>query len=163
MLIGVAEGTRTAGGGYTKAYYGHSDPGDANLNRGTVSGGRGNNLSPQQIDRKWMRILTSRTQQATPALRAAGLQPGTAGYNRMMFNVLDLSVQAPAAVRGFLSQLGQMRSQKFTVEAIARARADSFFNPTTGRLEAGGFNNSYQRLFKDQRARAGVFDYRRRL
>ena len=163
VLIGVAEGTRTAGGGYTKAYYGHSDPADGNLNRGTVSGGRGNNLSPQQIDRKWMRILTSRTQQAAPALRAAGLQPGTAGYNRMMFNVLDLSVQAPAAVRDFLSQLGQMRSQKFTVEAIARARADSFFNPTTGRLEAGGFNNSYQRLFKDQRSRAGVFDYRRRL
>ena len=163
VMIGVAEGTRTAGGGYTKAYYGHRDPGDGNYNRGTVSGGRNNNLSPKQVDQKWMRILTSRSQQATPVLRAAGLQPGTAGWNRVMFNVLDLSVQAPAAVGSFLSKLGQVRRQRFTVEAIAKARADSFFSPNSGRLDAPGFGNSYQRLFKDQRSRAGVFDYRRRL
>ena len=163
VLIGVAEGTRTAGGGYTKAYYGHRDPGDGNSNRGTVSGGRNNNLSPQQVDRKWMRILTTNGQQATPVLRAAGLEPGTAGWNRVMFNVLDLSVQAPVAARDFLGKLGQVRRQGFTVEAIAKARADSFFSPRSGRLDAPGFGNSYQRLFQDQRARAGVFDYRRRL
>ena len=163
VMIGVAEGTRTAGGGYTKAYYGHRDSGDGNNNRGTVSGGRGNRLSPRQVDQKWMRILTSRSQQATPVLRAAGLEPGTAGWNRVMFNVLDLSVQSPAAVPDFLAKLGQVRGQRFTVEAIAKARADSFFSPNSGRLDAPGFGNSYQRLFKDQRQRAGVFDFRRRL
>jgi hypothetical protein len=49
-----------------------------------------------------------------------------------------------------------------TIEAIAKARADSFFNPATGRLEAGGFGNNYARLLADQRSRAGTFDYRRR-
>jgi len=163
VMIGVAEGTRTAGGGYTKAYYGHRDSGDGNNNRGTVSGGRGNRLSPRQVDQKWMRVLTSRSQQATPVLRAAGLEPGTAGWNRVMFNVLDLSVQSPAAVPDFLAKLGQVRGQRFTVEAIAKARSDSFFSPNSGRLDAPGFGNSYQRLFKDQRQRAGVFDFRRRL
>ena len=46
VMVGVAEGTRTASGGYTKAYYGHTDPGDGNYNRGTVSGGRGSSMSP---------------------------------------------------------------------------------------------------------------------
>jgi hypothetical protein len=50
-----------------------------------------------------------------------------------------------------------------TIEAIAKARADSFINPVTGRLEAGGFGNSYSRLFADQRSRAGSFDYKKRL
>ena len=163
VLIGIAEGTRTAGGGYTKAYYGHGDRGDGNFNRGTVSGGRNNNLSPQQIDRKWMGILTQRMTLAVPVLRALGLQPGTAGYNRMMFNILDMSVQSPLASEGFLRKLSQLRRQNFTVEAIAKARADSYFNPQTGRLEANGFNNDYKLLFKDQRSRAGVFDYRSRL
>jgi len=163
VLIGVAEGTRTAGGGYTRNYYGHSDGGDGNNNRGTVSGGRNNSLNPQQVDRKWMAILTQRMGQVAPALRAVGLQPGTVGYNRMMFNVLDLTVQSPLAVQGLLGQLGNLRQQSFTVEAIAKARADAFFNPQTGRLEASGFNNNYKVLFKDQRSRAGVFDYRSRL
>lgn len=163
VMIGVAEGTRTAGGGYTGNYYGHTDRGDGNNNRGTVSGGRNNNLTPQQVDRKWMAILTQRMGQVAPALAALGLRPGTVGFNRLLFNVLDLSVQSPQAVRGLIQQFPQIRRQKYTIEAIAKARADSFFNPQTGRLEASGFNNNYRLLFKDQRSRAGVFDYRRRL
>ena len=56
-----------------------------------------------------------------------------------------------------------MKAGGWTVEAIAKARADSYINPETGRLEASGFGNSYQRLMKDQRSRAGVYDYRRRM
>ena len=161
VAIGIAEGTRTPSGGYTQAYYGHRDPGDGNYNRGTVSGGRGNRLTPEQVDQRWMSRLSSTSIRASGALRAMGLQPGTQGFNRVMFNILDLTVQAPAAVQDFISKLGQVQQQGLSVEAIAKARADSFYN-ASGRLDAPGFNNSYQRLFTDQRSRAGVWDYRRR-
>ena len=144
VLIGVAEGTRTAGGGYTGEYQ----------NRGTIRG----NQTPEQDDRRWMALLTQRMSQAAPALRAVGLEPGTVGFNRLLFNVLDLSVQSPQTVGGLIQQFPQIGQQNFTIEAIAKARADSFFDPQ-GRLVAG----DYRSLFKDQRSRAGVFDYRRRL
>ena len=163
VMIGVAEGTRTASGGYTKAYYGHTDSGDGNWNRGTVSGGRGTSASPQMVDRKWMGTLTNVQQRMRGALIVHGLQPGTAGYNRVMFNLMDLTVQSPAAARDFAGKLIQMKNANWTVEAIAKARADSYINPATGRLDAPGFGNNYQRLFKDQRSRAGVYDYRRRI
>ena len=163
VMVGVAEGTRTAAGGYTQAYYGHRDSGDGNWNRGTVSGGRGTSMSPGMVDKRWMGILTGVQQRMRPFLIVYGLQPGTQGYNRVMFNMLDLEVQSPAAARDFAGKLPQMQASGWTVEAIAKARADSFINPQTGRLEASGFGNSYQRLIQDQRSRAGVYDYRRRM
>ena len=85
------------------------------------------------------------------------------GWNRLMFNILDLRVQAaPAALTSFVMQVPKLIRQGLTVEAIAKARADSFINPATGRLEASGFNNNYSRLLADQRSRAGVYDYKRR-
>jgi hypothetical protein len=162
VAIGIAEGTRTPSGGNTKAYYGHTDIGDGNWNRGTVSGGR-NGGSPQQVDRQWMGTLTSVAATMAPVLQRLGLRPDSQGWNRVMFNILDLRVQAvPAAVRDFVGKLPQVMDQGLTIEAIAKARADSFFNPQTGRLEASGFGNNYSRLFADQRSRAGVYDYKRR-
>jgi hypothetical protein len=110
-----------------------------------------------------MNQLTRLQTKVRPALLAYGLQPGTQGFNRTMFNILDLYVQSPLAAEGLIQNLQPVAKQGFTIEAIAKARADSYFNPRTGRLEAGGFGNSYQRLFQDQRSRAGVYDYRRRL
>lgn len=164
IAIGIAEGTRTPSGGYTQAYFGHTDPGDGFANRGTVSGGRGmGNASPKQVDRIWMGKLTRQAVATAPVLQRYGLRPGTQGWHRAMFNVLDLSVQAPAAVPDFVRKLAVAARQGLTVESIAKARADSFINPATGRLDAGGFGNSYSRLLSDQRSRAGAYDYRRRL
>ena len=164
IAIGISEGTRTPSGGYTKAYYGHTDPGDGFANRGTVSGGRGmGNAGPQQVDRHWMGILTRKATTSAPILQRIGLRPGTQGWHRAMFNILDLTVQAPAAVPDFVRKLSVANRQGLTVEAIAKARADAFINPRTGRLEASGFGNSYSRLLADQRSRAGSYDYKRRL
>ena len=162
VAIGIAEGTRTPNGGYTQNYYGHEDPGDKNRNIGTVSGGRNGEASPQQVDRNWMSILTRAQMNYAPILRRFGITSGTQGYNRMMFNLLDLRVQAPAAVPDLIKKLPEMIRSGLSVEAIAKARSDSFFTPS-GRLDAPGFNNSYQRLYQDQRSRAGVWDYRRRM
>ena len=159
VLIGVAEGTRTAGGGFTRHYYGHRDRGDGNMNRGTVSGGRGNRLTPKQIDTRWRGLLAETAYNYQPIMAKMGLRRGTQGYNRVMFNILDLRVQAPAAVPDFVSNLV---GSDMSIESIAKARADAFFDPDTGRLDAPGFNNSYPLLLRDQRSRAGVYDYRRR-
>jgi len=161
IAIGISEGTRTANGGYTRAYYGHTDPGNGAHNVGTVSGQQGG--SPASSDRRWMATLTGTASRVTPLLQRMGLQPGTQGWNRILFNVLDLNVQAPAAAGDFIKKIPQIIQQGASIEAIAKARADSFINPRTGRLDAGGFGNSYKRLFQDQRSRAGVWDYRRRI
>ena len=162
--IGIAEGTRTINGGYTRHYKGHTDPGDSHWNRGTFSGGRGmGNASPQQVDRYWMRELTARSARIAPAIARAGLRPGTVGYNRFMFNYLDLSVQAPLAADSFGAKLSSMKAGNWSIEVMAKARADSFYNPMTGRLEASGFKNNYSRLLGDQRSRAGVWDYKKRI
>ena len=161
VAIGINEGTRTPNGGYTKAYYGHRDPGNGAWNVGTVSGQQGG--SPQTSDQRWAGLLTQTTSSVVPLLVRAGLPRNSAGFHRILFNVLDLKVQAPAAVPDFVKRLPQIIRQGVTVEAIAKARADSFINPATGRLEAGGFGNNYQRLLRDQRSRAGTWDYKRRL
>jgi len=164
VAIGIAEGTRTPSGGFTRAYHGHRDPGSGKWNTGTVSGQNAPNA--QVVDRQWMGKLTGLQMRVAPMLRSLGVLPGTAGYNRLMFNILDSFVQSPLATTGaggLLSRLGQVVRGGITIEAIAKARADSYFNPATGRLNAGGFDNSYSRLLADQRSRAGAFDYKRRL
>jgi hypothetical protein len=160
VAIGINEGTRTPDGGYTQAYFGHRDPGNGKLNVGTVSGQQGG--SPQTSDRRWMGILTGTAVKVTPLLQRMGIPQNSVGFNRLLFNALDLAVQAPAALPDFLKRLPRIIQAGVTIEAIAKARADSFFNPATGRLEASGFGNNYARLLADQRSRAGTFDYRRR-
>ena len=159
IAIGINEGTRTADGGYTRAWNGHKDAGDDHLNRGTVSGGRGNRLSPMQVDKQWRGILAQTAVGTAPVLRQMGLNPGTVAYNNVMFNALDLRVQAPAALPGFLQNINA--SQDFTLEGIAKARADAYFDPTTGRLNTTF--PSYNVLLRDQRSRAGALQFRRRV
>ena len=161
IAIGIAEGTRTPSGGMTKAYYGHTDPGNGASNAGTYSAQQG--MPPGQADAYWNGKLTQTQMRVSPLLEAAGIKRGTQGYNRLMFNVLDLSVQAPAALPDFLYKIPEILRGGLTVEAIAKARSDSFYNPRSKRLDAPGFGNNYQRLFRDQRSRAGVWDYRRRI
>ena len=161
LAIGIAEGTRTANGGVTSAYYGHSDPGNGVRNQGNFSAQQGQ-ASPQIADRQWLGKLTRQQMTYQPLLERIGVRRGTQGYNRLMFNILDLTVQAPAAVPDFVAKAPQMLRQGLTVESIAKARSDSFYMPS-GRLNAPGFGNSYSRLFRDQRSRAGVWDLRRRL
>ena len=156
LAIGIAEGTRTPDGGYTRNYYGHSDPGNGARNVGTVSSQQYG--SPDVADRVWAGRLSALATRMTPVLFQMGLKPGTVAFNRLMFNRLDLEVQSPAAAADLFRNL----TGDYSIEGIAKARADSFINPATGQLEAGGFGGSYNRLFTDQRSRAGAFDYKRR-
>jgi len=156
VSIGVNEGTRTANGGYTKNWSGHTDPGDGHNNRGTVSGGRGNNRTPEQVDKAWMAVLAQEQTKHDPIVNRF-VPRGTDMYNIIMFNILDLRVQAPAALPDFVKRIPAILAEGATPEVIGRLRAEAFINPRTGRLEASGFNNNMDRLRADQTRRAGNF------
>ena len=134
VLIGVNEGTRTAGGGFTNAYTSHRDPLSGN-NQGNFSAQQGYS-SPREADRVWLGKLNSASfAYFQPNMKAAGLQPGTAGWERVLFNLRDAYVQSPASVTGsggLLDRLPAIMQNGATVEAIARARANSYINPRTG-------------------------------
>ena len=157
VSIGVNEGTRTANGGFTKNYEGHTDPGDGHNNRGTVSGGRGKpNQTPEQVDKEWMAVLAREQTKYDPTVNRFAPR-GTDLYNIIMFNILDLRVQAPLAVPDFVKRIPAILAEGTSPQVIGRLRAEAFINPRTGRLEASGFQNNMQRLQADQTRRAGNF------
>ena len=92
VAIGLNEGTRTANGGYTRAYYGHTQQSGWQVLQ-TVARLVLVHGSPQQADRQWASILSGRAIEARAFLRKAGLADNTVGFQRVMFNVLDLMVQ----------------------------------------------------------------------
>ena len=162
VAIGISEGTRDKGGGYTKNYYGHVDPADGNMNRGTVSGGRGptTGMSPQATDRWWMGQLTKLSLRAAPVLKAMGIKPNSQVWHRAMYNYLDLHVQSPLAATSFLQKIPEALRAGSRIEAFAKIRVDCYRNPQTGKLESAF---SYSKLLADQRSRAGSYDYKKRL
>jgi len=160
VAIGINEGTRTAGGGTTSAYAGHSDPGDQAANRGTFSYapsrfGTDPNMTPEQADAAYMPRLVEANNKYAPILQQMGYREGTQEYAVAMFNIMDLTVQAPAAVDDFVNTgLRNLAGQPLNADNVGNARAYAFFNPSTGQLEASGFNNDFERLRADQRARS---------
>ena len=162
VAIGISEGTRDKNGGYTKNYYGHTDPADGNLNRGTVSGGRGptKGMTPKQVDRWWMGKLTKLSLRAAPVLKAMGIKQNSQLWHRAMYNYLDLHVQSPLAATSFLQKVPEALRAGSRIEAFAKIRVDCYRNPSTGKLESAF---SYSQLLADQRSRAGSYDYRKRL
>ena len=157
IAIGINEGTRTADGGYTDAYEGHTDPGDGAQNRGTVSAREG---TPQEADAKWKGILNETRLKYRPALQEFGVTPDMPEYKALMFNILDLTVQAPAAVEDFIKQIPEILAQGITADSLGRARANAFVNPATGELDTTFA--SEQELLKDQKARSMTFVNRAR-
>ena len=160
VAIGINEGTRTAGGGTTSAYRGHTDPGDQAANRGTFSYapsrfGTDPNMTPEEADAAYMPKLTAAQNKYAPILKQLGYQEGTQDYAVAMFNILDLTVQAPAAVDDFVNiGLKNLVGTPLDANSVGDARANAFYNPRTGSLEASGFGNNFERLRADQKARS---------
>lgn len=164
--IGISEGTLDASGKPTKHYYGHSDPGDGKRNMGIFSysperSGSGV-ATPEQANELWLRTLNQQVPKVDIAIRNAGVPPETTGYQRLMYNALDLYTQAPAAVverGGFLERIPEIVKRGTTVEAIAWARAESFRDPASGRLLTSF--PSYNALLADQKRRAYSWEYKK--
>ncbi|HSI59245.1 MAG TPA: LysM peptidoglycan-binding domain-containing protein [Ideonella sp.] len=143
IVIGNAEGTRTAQGGTTAAFGGHIDPGNAAHNQGSFSY-QSRAASPAEADRLQLQRLQGRVPAYEQAARAAGLDPSDA---RLASSYFDLYNQSPAAAARFLDQMPRLSGAALTPERLTQARVDAFVNPDTGRrftnangaLAGGGF------------------------
>ncbi|TVR10874.1 MAG: S-layer homology domain-containing protein [Phormidium sp. GEM2.Bin31] len=146
IAIGLAEGTRTVEGGKTTGYWGHRDPGNGKHNMGTFSYQHGAR-TPEEADLLQLRRIYQ---------YSAALEEYAAAHN-MELSVLelvaglDLANQAPLAAQHYLANLQEAKARGATgIDAILEARAYSYFNPATGRLEASGFRNNWEWLRYDQ-------------
>jgi len=141
IVIGTAEGTRRPDGGFTPAYGGHTDPGNAAHNRGSFSY-QHTASSPADADRRQLQTLSNQLPAYEAAARRAGLDPNNA---RLASAYLDLLNQSPSAAGRFLNQLGTLRGQPLDAAHIADLRLHSFVDASTGqrfRLGSGGLAGS---------------------
>lgn len=146
IAIGAAEGTRTSDGETTAIYWGHTDPGNGLANQGTFSYQHGAS-NPREAD--WIQLKRLRGQVEYLQQQAENL-----GVKLSILDLVagaDLANQSPLAAMDYVGHLQKLRAKGFMgIEAVLEARVQSFVNPKTGVLEAGGFGNSWERLRHDQ-------------
>jgi hypothetical protein len=149
---GHAEGTRTPNGSKTRAYYGHSDPGNGVWNLGSFSYQHGAK-SPEEADEKQLRRLEG---QAAVIRQKADVQRLNLSLEEEL-NAIDLANQAPLAALdtpGYIDWLKQARERGLTgSEAVLWARTQSYWNPRRNRWEAPGLGNTEDGISHDQNRR----------
>lgn len=150
--VGSAEGTRTADGGKTWAYYGHVDPGNRRWNLGSFSYQHGA-ASPDEADRRQLDRLRGQYEVIEQTAMSAGLRLGL----EEQLNGIDLANQAPLAALdrgGYIDRLRQAYAQGLQgSEAVLRARTYSYLNPRTNQWEAPGLGNTVDSISRDQARR----------
>ncbi|MEL6249461.1 MAG: hypothetical protein AAFR15_15805 [Cyanobacteria bacterium J06627_15] len=149
--VGHAEGTRTADGGYTRYYNGHTDPGNGVWNLGTFSYQHGAR-SAAEADAKQL----ARLQRQATELRRQATEKGIELTLLEELNGIDLANQAPTTAldRGYIKWLDRAkRSDMGEAERVVWARTRSFIHPDTGRWNAPGLGNTLESVTRDQRRR----------
>jgi hypothetical protein len=150
--VGSAEGTRTAIGGITAAYYGHTDPGNRAWNMGTFSYQHGA-ASAAEADHKQLKRLQSQTE----VLERRALNRSMSLTLEETLNGIDLANQSPLAAIGrvgYIERLAEVKTWGLDGrEAIVVARTRSYINPNTGRWNAPGLGNTEASITRDQRRR----------
>ena len=144
IAIGLAEGTRTIDGGTTPGYDGHTDPGNAASNVGTFSCQVCVKRTPAAADEELLR------KQLRPQLEKLRISHPTLTRFEAWI-ALDIQVQAPAVLPGFLAALPENRARG--LDGIVDARVSGFYR-TDGTLDAPGFGNDLARLRADQMRRS---------
>ncbi|MEM1238626.1 MAG: hypothetical protein AAGI45_02180 [Cyanobacteria bacterium P01_H01_bin.26] len=151
-VIGSAEGTRSADGTPTRAYYGHTDPGNGVWNMGTFSYQHGAK-SPDEADDKQLKRLQ---QQGKVIARQADQAQLDITLGEAL-NGLDLANQSPRAALepgGYIDRLAEARRQGMqNHEAIVWARTYSYMNPDTHQWNAPGLGNTLPSIHRDQSRR----------
>jgi hypothetical protein len=150
--VGSAEGTRTPTGDRTRAYYGHTDPGNRVWNRGSFSY-QHSASSPEDADQKQLQRLAN---------QALIIEARAADYGLHLtveekLNGIDLANQAPKAALdrgGYIDWLAKARQRGMKgADAVLWARTRSFINPVTQRWDAPGLGNTAERIERDQARR----------
>ncbi|PSB24839.1 hypothetical protein [Stenomitos frigidus] len=150
--VGHAEGTRTADGSKTRAYYGHSDPGNGVWNVGSFSYQHGAK-SPEEADEKQLQRL----QRQADVIRQKADSHRLSLSLEEELNAIDLANQAPLAALdtpGYVEWLKKARDRGLTgSEAVLWARTQSYWNPRLNRWEAPGLGNTEGNISHDQNRR----------
>jgi hypothetical protein len=144
IAVGCAEGTRTKRGDRTKAWYGHTDPGNGARNLGSFSY-QHEAASPEEADLKQIEKFKT---VLLPRFLKAGLICKT--HFAIACDVFTQSETACLARGGVLEQLKAMPCD------LISARVQAYFDPTTRKLDAPGFGNNVERLRADQERRTKV-------
>lgn len=151
-VVGSAEGTRTAAGLRTPAYYGHTDPGNGVWNLGSFSYQHGA-ASPEAADERQLQRLQRQTQTLLERAAAFGLELTL----EEKLNGIDLANQAPEAALsrgGYIDWLAEAHQLGMSgQEAIAWARTRSFLDPDTQQWNAPGLGNTVHGIARDQERR----------
>lgn len=136
--IGAAEGTRDTSCRKTDAYRSHIDPGNGVTNQGNFSYQHEAD-SAEDADAKQMFKLRHAEKTILQRAEAAGIT-----LEKMeVLSILDQFNQSEAAAFG----------RNGTLDRIIAARAESYINPDTGRLDAPGLGNDMARVKADQMRR----------
>lgn len=156
--VGHAEGTRTPNGRRTRAYYGHTDPGNGVWNLGSFSfqhcrEAQYNCTTPQQADEHQL----LRLQKQTDRLRQQAAAIGLAMTLEEELNGIDLTNQSPRAALsewGYADRLLQAKQRGLKgQDAILEARVWSYWNPKADRWNAPGLGNTEAGIRHDQQRR----------
>lgn len=150
--VGHAEGTRTPNGSKTRAYYGHSDPGNGVWNLGSFSYQHGAS-SPEEADANQLAQL----QRQTVVLQAIAKSIGVKLTLEEKLNGADLANQAPLAALaagGYIERLLQAKQRGLKGEdAILWARTWAYWHPKKNRWDASGLGNTEDNIRHDQHRR----------
>ena len=156
--VGHAEGTRTPDGRKTRAYYGHTDPGNGVWNLGSFSfqhcrDVRYHCATPEEADDRQLRRLQAQHVVLLQRAAAAKLQMTLVEQ----LNGIDLANQAPLAAlsdQGYVDRLSQAKHKGFNGQnAILEARVWSYWSPQKKRWDAPGLGNVEPSIRHDQERR----------
>ncbi|XGW00050.1 MAG: hypothetical protein ACAF41_14085 [Leptolyngbya sp. BL-A-14] len=150
--VGHAEGTRTADGNKTRAYYGHSDPGNGVWNLGSFSYQHGAK-SPEEADEKQLRRLQRQADMIRQKADAHRLNLSL----EEELNAIDLANQSPLAALetpGYVEWLKKAHDRGLTgSDAVLWARTQSYWDPQRNRWAAPGLGNTEGSISHDQNRR----------
>lgn len=152
--VGCAEGTRTADGRKTSAYFGHTDPGNGVHNIGSFSYQHAS-ADPEEADRKQIdklaKVLLPKFIKIFEPIELTEKE-----YLVLWMIACDCFVQSEMACidKGGFLELAEkgVKAQENSSE-IPKWRVKSYYDPKSGKLDAPGFGNDIKRLRKDQERR----------
>ncbi len=149
IAIGAAEGTRKSTGETTERYWGHPDPANGVINLGTFSY-QHEASTAQDADRRQLVRIREQIRQVRRQAQVYGVPLSPLE----LVTAADLLNQSPAAGQSFVKNLMRARERGlFGVDALLDARMQSFIDPKTSAIDAGGFDNNWLELKQDQMRR----------
>lgn len=154
--VGHAEGTRTADGSKTPAYYGHTDPGNGVWNLGSFSFQHCreyNCATPTEADTHQLKRLRNQAKELAQRTEALGIDMTLLEE----LNGIDLANQAPLAALGqpgYAEWLKEAHAKQLSEwEGVLWARVQSYWDPQLNAWNAPGLGNREDLIRHDQNRR----------